>query len=82
MSTTIVNEVQTKVYTTPDGRVVIEQSNDSIMSFSADQIIRVIRELHVCYDYCAAWKETTPQEIAVGTEAQRTDIEFISALPK
>ena len=70
ISTTIADAVQTKVYTTPDGRVTIEQSKDSVVSFSADQIIRVIRELHVCYDYCASWKETTPDEIAFSPEAQ------------
>jgi hypothetical protein len=48
-----------KVYTTADGRVAIEQSADSIVLLSAEQIVRVIRELHACYDYCAVWKEPT-----------------------
>lgn len=53
-------EVRTcpKVYTTPDGCVCIEQSADSIVVLSADQILRVIKELHACYDYCAVWKES------------------------
>ena len=46
-----------KVYTTEDGRAVIEQSNNSI-SLRADQILAVINELHACYDYCAAWKDS------------------------
>lgn len=46
-----------KVYTTEDGHAVIEQSNNSI-SLRADQILAVINELHACYDYCAAWKES------------------------
>jgi len=48
-----------KVYTTPDGRVAIEQSTQSIVMLSSDQILQVIKELHACYDYCAAWKEPT-----------------------
>lgn len=48
-----------KIYTTPDGRVTIEQSTDAVVRLSADQILRVIKELHACYDYCAAWKEPT-----------------------
>jgi len=47
-----------KIYTTSDGRVAIEQSTESVV-LSADQILRVIKELHACYDYCAAWKEPT-----------------------
>jgi hypothetical protein len=48
-----------KIYTTPDGHVAIEQSTDSVVVLSADQILGVIKELHACYDYCAAWKEPT-----------------------
>ena len=48
-----------KVYTTPDGCVVIEQSTASVVVLSADQILEVIKELHACYDYCATWKEPT-----------------------
>lgn len=47
-----------KVYTTEKGHAVIEQSERSIM-ISAEQILTVIRQLHVCYDYCAAWREST-----------------------
>jgi hypothetical protein len=60
MDTDIDGAVQTRVYTTTDGRVAIEQSNDTIVLLSADEILRVIKELGICYDYCAAWKETTP----------------------
>ena len=47
-----------KVYTTPEGCVAIEQSTDSVVLVPADQNLRVIKELHACYDYCAAWKES------------------------
>jgi hypothetical protein len=59
MNSDIDGTVHPKVYTTEDGRVVIEQSKDSIVLLSADQIPAIIKELHVCYDYCATWKETT-----------------------
>ncbi len=52
--------IATTVYTTLDGRAVIEQAHGSIVLLSAQQIVEVIRELHACYDYCAAWKE--PEE--------------------
>jgi hypothetical protein len=56
--------VPTKVYTTEAGLVAIEQSTScqstsSVVLLSAEQILTVIKELHVCYDYCAAWKEPT-----------------------
>lgn len=53
--------VQTKVYTTPDGRAAIEQSNGSIVLLSADEILEVVKELRACYDYYASWKDTTPR---------------------
>jgi hypothetical protein len=59
MSATSEDTRDPKVYTTPDGRVVIEHSTESIVVLSGDQILRVISELHACYDYCAAWKEPT-----------------------
>lgn len=59
MSGNIEDAAQVKVYTTADGRLAIEQK-DSIVLLSAEQILMVIKELHVCYDYCAAWKESTP----------------------
>lgn len=49
--------LHTKVYTTSDGRAVIEQSQSSVVLLSADQILAVIDELRACYDYCAAWKQ-------------------------
>ncbi|MBM0104752.1 hypothetical protein JM946_08335 [Steroidobacter sp. S1-65] len=48
---------QTKVYMTEDGRAVIEQSKDAVVVLTSEQILTVIKELHVCYDYCAAWKQ-------------------------
>jgi hypothetical protein len=49
-----------KIYTTADGQVVIEQSADSRVLLSPEQILKVIKELHACYDYCAVWKESVP----------------------
>jgi hypothetical protein len=60
MSATPDDSTQPKIYTTPDGRVVIEQSTDAMVVLPADQILRIIKELHTCYDYCAAWKESAP----------------------
>ena len=56
MGVEIHGPIHTKVYTTPDGRAVIEQSTSSV-ALSAEEILAVINELHACYDYCAAWKE-------------------------
>jgi hypothetical protein len=60
MSADIENSDRPRVYTTPEGRVVIEQSADSVVVLSPEQILTVIKELHACYDYCAAWKESAP----------------------
>jgi hypothetical protein len=68
MNTNIDAAVHTKVRTTADGRVTIEQSDNSIVLTSAEEILAVIKELNVCYDYCAAWKEVTPEDSAVHTE--------------
>jgi len=50
----------TKIYTTPDRCVIIEQSDNAIV-LSSEQLLTVINELHVCYDYSAAWKEAPQQ---------------------
>jgi len=71
MNINIDGTVQTRIYTTADGRGVIEQSTDAVVSLSAEQILTVIRELHVCYDYCAAWKESTWDDTAVDSEEPR-----------
>jgi hypothetical protein len=49
-----------KVYTTAEGRAVIEQSSGTVV-LEAEQILTVIKQLHACYDYCALWKQP-PQE--------------------
>lgn len=59
-----VETLPTRVHTTEDGRAVIEQPNNAIV-LSDEQILAVIRELHVCYDYCAAWKEADPDGVSV-----------------
>jgi hypothetical protein len=41
---------------------VIEQSNDAVVTLTADQILTVISELRACYDYCAAWKQSQPEQ--------------------
>jgi hypothetical protein len=35
---------------------------------SAEEILAVIKELNVCYDYCAAWKEVPSDDSAVHTK--------------
>jgi hypothetical protein len=62
MSATIDNSGHTKVYTTPEGQVAIEQSKQSVVILSADQIMAVIQELRTCYDYCASWKDAPPDK--------------------
>lgn len=57
MSTESRQRIATRIYTTGDGRAVIEQPQGSIVLFDSEQILQVIRELHTCYDYCAAWKD-------------------------
>lgn len=49
-----------RVYTTAEGRAVIEQSSGTVV-LEAEQILTVIKQLHACYDYCAVWKQA-PQE--------------------
>jgi hypothetical protein len=48
---------RTRVYTTSDGRAVIEQSETAVVTLSADEILAVIGGLRACYDYCATWKQ-------------------------
>lgn len=63
--------MSTNICTIPGESTTIEQSKDSVL-FSADQIIEMISELHVCYDYCAVWKEGPPDEIEICIEANRS----------
>lgn len=64
--------IPTKVYATGDGCAVIEQSQGSVVLLSAEQILTVIGELHACYDYCAAWKQSAQDpEQAVVSEVPR-----------
>lgn len=65
MDATIGYSESTKVYTTEDGRAVIEQSGGAVVLLSAEQILSVIEQLHMCYDYCAAWKESSREDRAV-----------------
>ena len=53
---------QPKVYTTSDGRAVLEQSGLGTVVLTPEQIIVVIRQLHGCYDYCATWKDRPDTE--------------------
>ena len=50
-----------RVYTRVDGLVAIEQSDGAVVVLTAEQVLTVIKELHVCYDYCATWKDTAPE---------------------
>lgn len=61
MSSDMQCAVHTKVYTTTDGRVAIEQSAHAVVVLPAAQIPDIIKELRVCYDYCASWKDTTDE---------------------
>lgn len=45
-----------RVYTTAEGRAVIEQSSGTVV-LGAEQILTAIKQLHACYDYCAVWKQ-------------------------
>jgi hypothetical protein len=64
--------LHTKVYTTSDGRAVIEQSQGSVVVLSPEQILKVIDELRACYDYCAAWKPPVEEgDRPIVTETQR-----------
>ena len=60
----------TRVYTTENGLAVIEQSTGSVVLESAEQILSVIEQLHACYDYCAAWKESTQENRPAINEVQ------------
>jgi hypothetical protein len=70
MNADIVGSIDTKVYTRPNGRAVIEQSDGSSVVLSAEQIVAVINDLRACYDYCAAWKEQADDETLSPTERQ------------
>jgi len=60
--------IHTQVYTSPNGRAVIEQSDGRCVVLSAEQIVAVINDLRACYDYCAAWKEQADDEPLSPTE--------------
>lgn len=62
MNTHLDQPIHTKVYTADDGRAVIEQPGGSTVRLSAEEILMVIQELRVCYDYCAAWKEPATED--------------------
>lgn len=49
-----------KVYTTVEGRAIIEQASGTVV-LDAEQIQTVIKQLHACYDYCAVWKQTAQE---------------------
>ena len=51
------SEIIPKIYTTADGRTVIEQSSAATVTLTAEQILVVISQLRACYDYCATWKQ-------------------------
>ena len=40
-----------------DEQALIVQSSTSVVVLPSDQIVRVIEDLHACYDYCAAWND-------------------------
>jgi hypothetical protein len=70
MNADFVGPIATKVYTSPNGRAVIEQSDGRSVVLSAEQIVAVIKDLRACYDYCAAWKQQAEDEPLSPTETQ------------
>lgn len=56
MSASTEGERDIRVYTTAEGRAVIEQSSGTVV-LEAEQILTVIKQLHACYDYCAVWRQ-------------------------
>jgi len=58
MSNDTARSIAARVYSTADGHAVIEQAQVSVVLFSSEQILEVIRDLHTCYDYCSAWKDS------------------------
>lgn len=73
MSARTESAVPAKVYTTEEKQAAIGQPNHSV-GFSDEQILAVISELHVCYDYCAAWKESdVAVDVSIGTGTATKD---------
>jgi hypothetical protein len=57
---------------TSAARAVVQESKTSVVAMSPEQILTVIEQMHVCYDYCAVWKEPAQQQKGAGdVEAQR-----------
>jgi hypothetical protein len=50
--------IETRIYTTAEGHAVIEQAQTSVVLYSSEQILEVIRDLHTCYDYCSSWRNS------------------------
>ena len=59
--------------TTKHERAVIEQSRT--VTLSSEQILTVIEQLHACYDYCAAWKESPQEADLTAEEERRADLD-------
>jgi hypothetical protein len=70
MNTATEGRIDVTVRTNVHGRAVIEQSNGACVVLSPDQILSVIEQLHVCYDYCAAWKAPMNTQDPTATEIQ------------
>lgn len=34
-----------------------EEPKDSVVPPSTEAVVKVMDELHICYDYCATWKD-------------------------
>ena len=63
MNIDVESAIHTRVYTTEEGHAVIEQSQSAVVLTSPEQILTLINKLHVCYDYCAAWKQPTHEQL-------------------
>jgi hypothetical protein len=60
---------------TRDERIIVEQSSASVVVSSSEQIVAVIEQLHVCYDYCAVWKDAPLENDGAEHEEHRADAE-------
>jgi len=50
----------TEIYSTEDGFVVIEQTDETAVMLAPDELLVVIRELQAYYDDRARWQEPQP----------------------
>jgi hypothetical protein len=57
----------------PNEPAGIEQSNTTDAVLASDEILKVIGQLHACYDYCAVWKDSTQKDERAETAGSSDD---------